>query len=109
MAAERREERAAREQHEKQVHLHDNVWRFIWQQRCGTCATCLELSRFGGSKHRASAPCETVLLRLEYTQSERATVCDPMQRFARGFCHVCDTNVRNCRCCESDSEESEDS
>ena len=45
--------------------------------------TCIELCRFGGSKHRASAPCETVLERLKYTDSERETVCDPTQRFAR--------------------------
>ena len=60
-----------------------DVHRYMRHERCGACETCLELSRFGGSKHRASAPCETVLSRLEYTESERAIVCDPTQRFAR--------------------------
>ena len=61
------------------------VWRFLRHRRCGSCVTCLELDKFGGSKHRASAPCETVLSRLDYTESERTVVCDATQRFARGW------------------------
>ena len=82
VAAARREAAAAREE-EAGDNSERDVWRFLRRPRCGTCATCLELSRFGGSKHRASAPCATVLSRLEYTESERAIVCDPRQRFAR--------------------------
>ena len=33
--------------------------------RCGSCATCVQLSRFGGTKLRADGPCETALSRLE--------------------------------------------
>ena len=82
VAAAKRVAAAAREE-EAGDDLERDVWRFLRRRRCGTCTTCIELCRFGGSKHRASAPCETVLERLKYTDSERETVCDPTQRFAR--------------------------
>ena len=80
------------------------AWRFLRLPRCGTCATCVELSRFEGSKHRASAPCETVLLRLNYTASERKIVCDSKQRFARGCgcgraCAGCGRKCERCHVC----------
>ena len=104
VAAARRVAAAAREE-KAGDDSERNVWRFMCRPRCGTCLTCVELRRFGGSKHRASAPCESVLSRLRYTEIEREIVCDPKQRFARGYgcgqacagrcgrkcerCHVC--------------------
>ena len=63
----------------------NNVHRYMRHERCGACETCLELSRFGGSKHRASAPCETVRSHLDYTESasERSCAIRERQRFAR--------------------------
>ena len=87
IAAQRRKasaERAAEAESELEDDVDErDVHRYMRHKRCGACQTCVELSRFGGTKHRASAPCDTVLSRLKYTESERANVCDPTQRFAR--------------------------
>ena len=77
-AAQREKDAAKVEQHREEQR--GRLFRFMRKPRCGSCATCLELK---GGKHRASAPCETVLSRLEYTESERAIVCDPERRY---FC-----------------------
>ena len=69
-------ERAAEAESELKDDERD-IHRYMRHKRC------VELSRFGGTKHRASAPCDTVLSRLKYTESDRAIVCDPTQRFAR--------------------------
>ena len=91
------------------------TWRFLRKARCGSylseremCLTCRELSRFGGSNHRASGPCETVLSDLNYTESERAVVCNEQLRrkpenatrritfygFYSGYCgRVCQARV----------------
>ena len=86
IAAERRKAAAERAAQQEQPQDEErDVFRYLRppRKRCGACATCLELRTFGGSKHRASAPCDTVLTRLMYTESERAVVCDPTERKSR--------------------------
>ena len=83
-AAELEREAAQRSAQKAEAQRRFNyLWRFLRKQRCGSCTTCAPGGRV---RSRASAPCEMVLSRLEYTASERAIVCDPAQRFARSTC-----------------------